>query len=60
MKQSILKIFSFAVLGFALISCSNPSKMAKESVLIGVDGNPKVLEVVADDITASYSITFPE
>jgi len=60
MKQSILKIFSFAVLGFALISCSNPSKMAKESVLIGVDGNPKVLEVVADEITASYSITFPE
>ena len=34
--------------------------MAKEAMLIGVDGNPKVLEVVADEITASYSITFPE
>ena len=60
MKKNFFKLFSLAVLGFAMVSCSNPSKMAKEAMLIGVDGNPKVLEVVADEITASYSITFPE
>ena len=60
MKKNFIKLFSLAVLGFAMVSCSNPSKMAKEAMLIGVDCNPKVLEVVADEITASYSITFPE
>lgn len=60
MKKNFFKLFSLSVLGFAMVSCSNPSKMAKEAMLIGVDGNPKVLEVVADEITASYSITFPE
>jgi len=60
MKKNFFKLFSLAVLGFAMVSCSNPSKMAKEAMLMGVDGNPKVLEVVADEITASYSITFPE
>jgi tetratricopeptide (TPR) repeat protein len=60
MKKNFFKLFSLAVLGIAMVSCSNPSKMAKEAMLIGVEGNPKVLEVVADEITASYSITFPE
>jgi outer membrane protein OmpA-like peptidoglycan-associated protein len=60
MKMKFLKLFSFAMIGFAVVSCSNPSKMAKDAVLMGVDGNPKVLEVVADEITASYTLTFPE
>ena len=60
MKMKFLKLLSFALIGFAVVSCSNPSKMAKDAVLMGVDGNPKVLEVVADEITASYTLTFPE
>lgn len=58
--MKFLKLLSFALIGFAVVSCSNPSKMAKDAVLLGVDGNPKVLEVVADEITASYTLTFPE
>ena len=58
--MKFLKLLSFALIGFAVVSCSNPSKMAKDAVLMGVDGNPKVLEVVADEITASYTLTFPE
>ena len=58
--MKFLKLLSFALIGFAVVSCSNPSKMAEDAVLMGVDGNPKVLEVVADEITASYTLTFPE
>ncbi|EKD32312.1 MAG: hypothetical protein ACD_77C00120G0001 [uncultured bacterium] len=60
MKKNFTKLLSIIALGFAIVSCSNPSKMAKEAILIGIDSNPKVLEVVADEITATYSITFPE
>lgn len=60
MKMKFFKLFSFALIGFAAVSCSNPSKMAKDAALMGVDGNPKILEVVANEITASYTLTFPE
>ena len=52
MNKNLFKIFSVAVLGLTIASCSNPAKMAKESQLVGVECNPKVLEVVADEITA--------
>lgn len=60
MKRSFTKIFSIAIIGFALVSCSNPAKMVKESQLITTETTPKVLEVVAGEISANYSITFPE
>lgn len=60
MKKNLFKIFSVAVLGLTIASCSNPAKMAKESQLVGVECNPKVLEVVADEITATYTMSFPE
>lgn len=42
-----------------MVSCSNPSKMAKNPQLVIVENSPKVLEVVADEIVATYSMNFP-
>ncbi len=60
MRRSLSTILSIAVIGFAMVSCSNPAKMAKESQLITTETTPKVLEVVAGEFSANYSITFPE
>ena len=60
MKKSFISLLTLAISGLALVSCSNPSKMVKESQLVSVETTPKVLEVVAGEITANYSINFPE
>ncbi len=60
MKKNLFKLFSVAVLGLTIASCSNPAKMAKNAQLVSVECNPKVLEVVADEITATYTMSFPE
>ncbi len=60
MKKNLLKVLAVAILGITMASCSNPSKMAKEADLVTVDCNPQILEVVADEITATYSMSFPE
>lgn len=60
MKKNLFKILSVAFIGLAILSCSNPSKMAKDAQLVSVQNNPKVLEVIADEITATYTMNFPE
>ncbi|MFA6335663.1 MAG: hypothetical protein WCX48_08985 [Bacteroidales bacterium] len=60
MKKNLFKILSLAFIGLTVLSCSNPSKMAKEAQLVSVQNDPKVLEVVADEITATYTMSFPE
>lgn len=60
MKKNLINIFAVAIAGLTLISCSNPSKMAKEANLVSVTCSPAVLEVVADEITATYTMNFPE
>lgn len=60
MKQNLLKIFSFAIIGFALASCSNPNKMVKYGELVTGSANPGVMEVVADKINATVTMNFPE
>ena len=60
MKRNFVKILSLAVVGILMISCSNPAKMAKEAQLVGINCNPAVLEVVADEISATYELSFPE
>lgn len=60
MKKNLIKFFAFAVAGLVMVSCSNPSRMAKEANLVSVSCSPAVLEVVADEITATYTMSFPE
>ncbi len=60
MKKNLFKILTVAIIGISAISCSNPSKMAKDAQLVSVQNNPKVLEVIADEITATYTMNFPE
>ncbi|MEN6619105.1 MAG: hypothetical protein ABFC28_06365 [Rikenellaceae bacterium] len=60
MKKNLFRILSVAFIGLTALSCSNPSKMAKDAQLVSVQNNPKVLEVVADEITATYTMNFPE
>ena len=60
MKKNLFKILSVAFIGLAILSCSNPSKMAKDAQLVSVQNNPKILEVIADEITATYTMNFPE
>jgi outer membrane protein OmpA-like peptidoglycan-associated protein len=60
MKKDLFKILAVAVIGMSMASCSNPSKMAKNAQLVSVDCNPKVLEVVAEQITATYTMNFPD
>lgn len=60
MKKNLFKILSVAFIGLAILSCSNPSKMAKDAQLVSVQNNPKVLEVIADEITATYTMNFLE
>ncbi len=54
------KVLFFAVACLALVSCNNASKMAKLSDLVKIECNPEVLEVVAGNIDADVTVTFPE
>ena len=49
-----------AILGFAAIACSSPEKMAEQAENVLVKCEPAVLEVVAGEINASVSVTYPE
>ena len=57
------KSFNFlvaAVFGFAAIACSSPEKMAEMADNVLVKCEPAVLEVVAGEIDATVSVTYPE
>ena len=58
MKKSF-KILSSAVLGLAAVACSSPEKMAEMAENVSVQCDPAVLEVVADKINATVTVTYP-
>ncbi len=58
--KKITKILSFAVLGVALAACASPEKMAKMAENVTVTCDPAVLEVVAGEINANVTVTYPE
>lgn len=60
MKKLIKSLFSLALIGFIIPSCSNPAKMAEEAARVSLKANPEVLEVVAGKIATSVSATFPD
>lgn len=59
MKRNSLKLLGLAFLGLAIASCSNPKKMAQTASLVTTECQPEVLEAVAGEIKATYTVTFP-
>ena len=59
MKKGI-KFLSAVVLGLAAVACSSPEKMAEMAENVTVQCDPVVLEVVAGEIDATVSVTYPE
>ena len=58
--KRIAKLLSVAVLGIAAAACASPEKMAKMAENVIVKCDPAVLEVVAGEITADVTVTYPE
>jgi tetratricopeptide (TPR) repeat protein len=59
MKITLKKIMGAALMSLAVVAC-NPTKMAKNANLVTSECNPQVLEAVAGQIHATYSLNFPE
>ena len=49
-----------AAAGLLISSCGSPKKMAESAEAVSVNCNPQVLEVVAGNIKADVTVTFPE
>ena len=49
-----------AAAGLMIQSCGSPKKMAESAEEVSVSCNPQVLEVVAGNIKADVTVTFPE
>ena len=62
MKKNVFGAILLALAGFglSLTSCSSPAKMAKYPEMVTVACTPQILEVVADVITATYSVSFAQ
>ncbi len=58
MKRGI-KLLSSVALGLAAVACSSPEKMADMAENVTVKCDPAVLEVVAGEINATVSVTYP-
>ena len=59
MKKTIY-FLSAIVSGFMAASCSSPEKMAEMAENVTIKCEPAVLEVVAGEIDATVSVTYPE
>ena len=59
MKKSF-QILAVAVLGIAAAACASPAKMAEMAENVKVTCEPEVLEVVAGEIDATVSVTYPD
>ena len=59
MRRTI-NFLSAIVLGFAAVACSSAEKMAEMAENVTVKCEPAVLEVVAGEIDATVSVTYPE
>lgn len=58
--KKILNIALLAVASIALVACNQANKMIESVDQLGIRCNPEVLEVVAGEIDADVSVTFPE
>lgn len=59
MKKGI-KLLAAILMGPAVVACSSASKMAEMYENVKVTCDPEVLEVVADDIDATVTVTYPD
>lgn len=59
MKKNLFRLLFLSIIGFTMVSCSNPSKMAQRASEVTTECNPQVLEAVAGNITANYTMNFP-
>ena len=59
MRKNINFLFA-ALFGLAAAACSSPEKMAEMAENVTVKCEPAVLEVIADAIDATVSVTYPE
>ena len=59
MKKIISNLLLIAVFSFSLVSCNQAQKMIDGADKIDIKCNPEVLEVVAGQIDATVSVTFP-
>jgi len=58
MKRTF-NFFAAAVMALAAVACSSPEKMAQLADNVEVKCNPAVLQVVAGNIDATVSVTYP-
>ncbi len=58
MKKNLLNLLAVTILGVVIASCSGPSKMARDVNWLSDHVTPDILEVVADEITSNYSMSF--
>ena len=54
-----IKVLSIAILSLAAVACSSPKKMVEMAESLSVNCNPAVLEVVAGEINADVTVTYP-
>ena len=59
MRKNFFNIVLAAIASLALVSCNNAQKMIDGANQIGWNCNPEVLEVVAGNINADVTVTFP-
>ncbi len=59
MKKLISNVLLIAAVSFGLVSCNNAQKMIDAADQIDIQCNPEVLEVIAGQIDATVSVTFP-
>ena len=60
MKKSLLRFLGIAAFGVMLMACNNPKDMVKYADEVNVTCNPEILEVIADKIDVTYTLTFPQ
>ena len=60
MKKNLLRTVALVLAGFTIVACSSPAKMAKYPEMVTTSSRPEVLEVVADVINVTYTVTFAE
>lgn len=60
MKKTLLRFLGIAAFGVMLMACNNPKDMVKYADEVSIACNPEILEVVADKIDVTYTLTFPQ
>lgn len=58
--KKIFNVLMIVAAGLLIQSCGSPKKMAESAEEVSVSCNPQVLEVIAGNIKADVTVTFPE